>query len=97
VTTPKFTASQFTPDVPSASSIALGKAPVGAAYSSSIYVVGIINNVWGVYRSDDGGKTWRRINDDNHQYAGLGNLAADQTVAGRVFAAGSGRGVVFSY
>jgi hypothetical protein len=97
VTTPKFTASQFTPDVPGASSIALGKAPVGAAYSSSIYVVGIINNVWGVYRSDDGGKTWRRINDDNHQYAGLGNLAADQTMAGRVFAAGSGRGVVFSY
>jgi photosystem II stability/assembly factor-like uncharacterized protein len=85
------------PDVYGATSIALGKAPAGATYSSSIYVVGIINNVWGVYRSDDGGKNWMRINDDKHQYAGIDNLAADQTVPGRVYAAGAGRGVFFTY
>ena len=85
------------PEVYGATSIALGKAPIGAAYSSSIYIVGVINNVWGVYRSDNGGTNWRRINDDKHQYAGIGNLAADQTVPGRVFASGNGRGVVFSY
>jgi hypothetical protein len=85
------------PQVYGATSIALGKAPAGATYSSSIYIVGIINNVWGVYRSDDGARTWRRINDDKHQYAGISNLAADQTVPGRVFAAGAGRGVIFSY
>jgi hypothetical protein len=85
------------PDVYGASSIALGKAPAGATYSASIYVVGIINNVWGVYRSDNGGKTWMRINDDKHQYAGIGNLAADQVVPGRVYAAGAGRGVFFTY
>jgi hypothetical protein len=85
------------PQVYGATSIALGKAPAGATYSSSIYIVGIINNVWGVYRSDDGAKTWRRINDDKHQYAGIGNLAADQTVPGRVYASGAGRGVFFTY
>jgi hypothetical protein len=85
------------PQVYGATSIALGKAPAGATYSSSIYIVGIVNNVWGVYRSDDGAKTWRRINDDNHQYAGIGNLAADQVMPGRVFASGNGRGVIFSY
>jgi hypothetical protein len=85
------------PQVYGATSIALGKAPAGATYSSSIYIVGIINKVWGVYRSDDGAKTWRRINDDNHQYAGIGNLAADQVMPGRVFASGNGRGVIFSY
>jgi len=85
------------PQVYGATSIALGKAPAGATYSSSIYIVGIINNVWGVYRSDDGAKTWRRINDDKHQYAGISNLAADQTVPGRVYAAGAGRGVFFTY
>jgi hypothetical protein len=85
------------PEVYGATSIALGKAPAGAAYSSSIYIVGIISGVWGLHRSDDGGVTWRRINDDKHQYAGLGNLAADQSVPGRVFASGAGRGVVFSY
>ena len=85
------------PEVYSATSIALGKAPFGAAYSSSIYIVGVINGQWGVYRSDDGAATWRRINDDKHQYAGLGNLAADQSVPGRVFASGNGRGVLFTY
>jgi len=85
------------PNVYGASSIALGKAPAGATYSSSVYIVGTINGVWGVYRSDDGGAAWRRINDDKHQYAGISNLAADQTVPGRVFAAGAGRGVLFSY
>jgi hypothetical protein len=85
------------PEVYGATSIALGRPPVGATYSSSIYIVAAINDVWGVYRSDDGAATWRRINDDKHQYAGLGNLAADQSVPGRVFAAAAGRGVVFSY
>jgi xyloglucan-specific exo-beta-1,4-glucanase len=85
------------PEIYGASSIALGKAPAGTSYSSSIYIVGTINGVWGVHRSDDGGSTWRRINDDKHQYAGLGNLAADQSVPGRVFASAAGRGVVFSY
>lgn len=85
------------PEVYGATSIALGKAPTAAPYSSSIYIVGTINGIWGVHRSDDGGVNWRRINDDKHQYAGLGNLAADQSVPGRVFASAAGRGVVFSY
>jgi xyloglucan-specific exo-beta-1,4-glucanase len=85
------------PVVYGATSIALGKAPAGASYSASVYVVGVINGVWGVHRSDDGGTTWRRFNDDKHQYGGIGVLAADQTVPGRLFMAGSGRGILFNY
>jgi len=85
------------PVVYGATSIALGKAPAGASYSASVYVVGVINGVWGVHRSDDGGTTWRRFNDDKHQYGGIGVLAADQTVSGRLYMAGSGRGILFSY
>ena len=85
------------PVVYGATSIALGKAPAGASYSASVYVVGVINGVWGVHRSDDGGTTWRRFNDDKHQYGGIGTLAADQTVPGRLFMSGGGRGVLFSY
>jgi xyloglucan-specific exo-beta-1,4-glucanase len=85
------------PEVYGATAIALGKAPAGASYSASVYVVGVINGVWGVYRSDDGGTTWRRFNDDKHQYGGIGVLAADQTVPGRLYMAGSGRGILFSY
>jgi hypothetical protein len=51
----------------------------------------------GVHRSDDGGTTWRRFNDDKLQYGGTGVLAADQTVPGRLYMAGSGRGILFSY
>jgi len=89
--------SPYQPDVYGATSIALGKAPAGAKYSASVYVVGVINSVWGVYRSDDGGATWTRFNDDKHQYGGISTLAADQSVPGRLYISGSGRGVLFSY
>jgi xyloglucan-specific exo-beta-1,4-glucanase len=85
------------PVVYGATSISLGKAPPGASYSASVYIVGVINGVWGVHRSDDGGATWKRFNDDKHQYGGIGKLAADQTVSGRLFMSGSGRGILFSY
>lgn len=85
------------PEVYGATAIALGKAPAGAAYSSSLYVVGVVGGVWGIHRSDDGGNTWVRFNDDKHQFAGIGPIAADQTIAGRLYVAGAGRGVLFSY
>ena len=47
------------PDVQGATLVALGKAAPGAAYSAAIYVVGVMNGVWGVYRSDDGGAPGR--------------------------------------
>ncbi|HSX84160.1 MAG TPA: dockerin, partial [Cellvibrio sp.] len=68
------------PDVYGATSIALGKAPDGAVYPAWIYVIGVIDGVWGLYRSEDGGNSWRRINDDNHQFAGMGHLAADHSI-----------------
>ncbi len=82
-----------TPEVYGATSIALGKAPAGAPYSAWIYLVGAIDGVWGLHRSEDGGSTWKRINDDKHQFAGMGTLAADHNVVGRVFFSGNGRGV----
>ena len=84
------------PDVQGASVVALGKAKPGATYSAAVYVIGVVNGVSGVYRSDDGGATWVRHDDDAHQYAGLGVMAADQGVYGRVYAGGSCRGVVYS-
>ncbi len=89
--------SAYEPKVYGATSIALGKAPVGAKYSASVYVVGVVNGVWGVHRSDDGGVTWTRFNDDQHQFGGMGTLAADQAVPGRLYLSGGGRGVLFSY
>jgi hypothetical protein len=84
------------PDVQGASVIALGKAKAGATYSAAVYVVGVVNGVWGVHRSDDGGATWTRFNDDAHQFGGIGVMAADQNVYGRIYLSGTGRGLLYS-
>jgi hypothetical protein len=84
------------PDLQGATAIALGKAKAGGSYPAAVYVVGTVNGVWGVYRSDDGGATWVRHNDDAHQFGGIGVMAADQNVYGRVYVSGTGRGLLYS-
>jgi xyloglucan-specific exo-beta-1,4-glucanase len=84
------------PNVQGATVLALGKAKAGAPYSAAVYVVGTINGVWGVHRSDDGGATWTRFNDDAHQFGGIGVMAADQNVYGRIYVSGTGRGLLYS-
>ncbi|MDR6842660.1 sialidase family protein [Pseudoxanthomonas sacheonensis] len=83
------------PDVQGATLVALGKAAPGVAYSASVYVVGVVNGVWGVYRSDDAGVTWTRFNDDAHQFGGIGVMAADQNLYGRIYVSGTGRGLLY--
>ncbi|HEX5682588.1 MAG TPA: dockerin [Ideonella sp.] len=82
--------------VQGASLIALGKAAPGATYSAAVYVVGVIHGVWGVYHSDDAGATWTRFNDDDHQFGGIGVMAADHSVYGRIYVSGTGRGLLYS-
>ena len=84
------------PDVQGATLVALGKAAPGAPYSAAVYVVGVVNGVWGVYRSDDAGATWTHFNDDAHQFGGIGVMAADQNIYGRIYVSGTGRGVLYS-
>ena len=82
--------------VQGASVVALGKANAGASYSAAVYVVGVINGVWGVYRSDDAGATWTRFNDDAHQFGGIGVMAGDWNTYGRIYVSGTGRGLLYS-
>jgi hypothetical protein len=84
-------------DVQGATVVALGKAAPGATYSAAVYVVGVVNGVWGVYRSDDAGANWTRFNDDAHQFGGIGVMAADQSIYGRIYVSGTGRGMLYSY
>ena len=84
------------PDVQGATLVALGKAAPGTPYSAAVYVVGVVNGVWGVFRSDDAGATWTRFNDDAHQFGGIGVMAADQNIYGRIYVSGTGRGVLHS-
>jgi hypothetical protein len=84
------------PEVHGATAVALGKPAPGSSYSASVYVVGTINGVWGVYRSDDAGANWLRINDDNSRFGGIGVIAADHNIFGRLYISGNGRGVLYS-
>lgn len=59
-------------------------------------VGGVVNNA--LYRSTDQGASWQRINDDMHQYGGLGNanfVDGDMNVYGRVFMSSWGRGIIY--
>lgn len=87
----------MTPELFGASHVALGKAAPNSSYSAAVYLVGTVNGTWGLFRSDDMGANWTRINDDDHQFGGIGNPAADQNIYGRVYISGGGRGVLYNY
>jgi hypothetical protein len=62
----------------------------------AIYITGEIDNVLGFFRSDDAGKTWVRINDDQHGYGAVDTaITGDPRVYGRVYIATNGRGIVY--
>ncbi|MDR1428025.1 MAG: Ig-like domain-containing protein, partial [Bifidobacteriaceae bacterium] len=74
---------------------------VGTNTIPALYAAGLIadNTPWsaapahyGVYRSLDGGATWKRINDDAHQYGDLRAISGDSRVFGRVYLGTGTRG-----
>ncbi|MFK4040930.1 cellulose binding domain-containing protein [Nonomuraea wenchangensis] len=75
--------------------VGFGKAAPGGTYQA-IYTVATIDNVTGLYRSDNGGSSWLRINDDKHQWGNMGEaLTGDPRVYGRVYLGTNGRGVIY--
>jgi hypothetical protein len=74
--------------------VGFGKPAPGRAYPA-IYTSSKINGVRGIFRSDDAGRHWQRINDDAHQWAWTGaDITGDPRVHGRVYVATNGRGIV---
>lgn len=76
--------------------VALGKPALGSTYTAAVYLAGTIASTTGVFRSDDQGLSWTRINDDQHQYGAVTRLAADLSTYGRVYTSTTGRGVVYN-
>lgn len=80
-------------NVQSADAVGFGKAAEGKTYPA-VYIFGTVSNVKGVFRSDDAGETWLRINDDLHQFGAGTAITGDPRVYGRVYLATNGRGIV---
>ncbi|WP_410595016.1 cellulose binding domain-containing protein [Amycolatopsis sp. lyj-23] len=81
-------------NVAEADNIGFGKAAPGRTYPA-LYAIAKIGGVRGIFRSDDAGGSWTRINDDQHQYGNIGAaLTGDPRVYGRVYVGTNGRGVI---
>lgn len=79
--------------VDNAASLGLG-APAKTGDAPVLFVYGKVGGVQGLHRSDDGGKRWRRIDDDAHRFAGMiRHVTGDPRLHGRVYFGTEGRGI----
>jgi hypothetical protein len=82
--------------VTTAGNVGFGKAAPGQTYPA-VFVIGTVDGRHGVYRSDDAGGSWVRINDDRHQYGNAGEaITGDPRVYGRVYLGTNGRGILYA-
>ncbi len=79
--------------VEEAYSLGFGKAAAGRDYPA-LYLAGKVAGEQALFRSDDAGAGWVRINDDRHQYGWINHVTGDPRVYGRVYFGTGGRGVV---
>ncbi|GIH09667.1 xyloglucanase [Rhizocola hellebori] len=80
--------------VTSGRNIGFGRAAPNSNYMA-LYMTGVIDGVDGLYRSNNAGGSWVRINDNQHQYGNAGEaLTGDPRVYGRVYLGTNGRGII---
>jgi xyloglucan-specific exo-beta-1,4-glucanase len=62
----------------------------------TLFAIGTQAEVSGIFRSDDQGRSWSRINDERHEYGRrFRAIAGDPRIPGRVYVATDGRGIVY--
>ena len=80
--------------VQEAYSLGFGRAADGKSYPV-LYLAGKVNEVQALFRSDDAGATWTRINDNQHQFGWISHVTGDPRIYGRVYFATGGRGIIY--
>jgi photosystem II stability/assembly factor-like uncharacterized protein len=71
-----------------------GKAAPGAT-ESTLYLIGVVDGLRGIFRSTNAAKSWVRINDDQHQWGLLLQITGDPKQFGRVYVGAHGRGTFY--
>jgi photosystem II stability/assembly factor-like uncharacterized protein len=80
---------------PDISTLGFGKAARRNGYPA-LYIAGSANGQQGLFRSDNTGVTWARINDDQHQWGNRFRcIAGDPRIYGRVYVGTDGRGIFY--
>jgi hypothetical protein len=83
------------PNVKEVITFAVGPAKNSSSYPA-LFIAGWVNNVYGIYQSDDEGQTWTQIG--TYPLGSLDNvktMAADQTVYGQLYIGFSGSGFAY--
>jgi hypothetical protein len=80
--------------VQEADSLGFGKAARNRKYPA-LYLAGKVHQLQALFRSDDAGQTWVRINDDQHQYGLINHVTGDPRIYGRVYFGTGGRGIIY--
>jgi xyloglucan-specific exo-beta-1,4-glucanase len=83
------------PSVQQVDAIGLGRSAPGHD-APALYLIGTAAGVQGIFRSDDSGATWTRINDDRHQFGPIGPIIGDPRLYGRVYVGSNGRGILYA-
>lgn len=78
-----------------AKQVGLGAPPPGRDYPA-VFVGGTVGAARGFFRSDDAGRTWVRVNDDQHQYGNVTVINGDSRVFGRLYVGTNGRGILYA-
>lgn len=81
-------------NIEEAYSLGFGK-PAPGRENATLFLAGNIGGVQGIFRSDDDGATWLRINDDAHQFGWINHVTGDPRIFGRVYFATGGRGIIY--
>jgi len=82
------------PGVEEIHAFGFGKAAPKQSFPA-LYLVGTVHGQPGIFRSIDEARTWVRINDDQHQWGLVLQVAGDPRIYGRVYVGSHGRGVFY--
>lgn len=74
--------------------LGFGMAAPGSKHLT-LFLDGEVGGQWGIYRSTDGGSSWKQINDAAHQWGGTTVICGDMRTFGTVYLGTGGRGIIW--
>ena len=82
------------PGVSAALALGFGR-PSGDNDYPTLYLSGTVDAQSGIYRSDDAGLSFVRIDDGEHRFGVVSQITGDPRIHGRVYLGTGGRGILY--